>query len=207
MPLLVKDTAADRRFENLFRTLHRVYGVPDGNGKRSPRDIAGGFSGETHMERRRFAVHLQYITYRVRGSFNSLLYEKVEQLAEKDSLTGLFVRYRFDERADELFARASVTDTPLSLLIVDLDHFKQVNDQWGHLSGDIVLRQVAETILEKSREIDFCARYGGEEMAVLMPSTSLESAFQFADRVREAVSDLSIGPDKIRVTFSGGVAV
>lgn len=138
---------------------------------------------------------------------NAVYYEKVESLAVHDSLTGLYVRYRFDERVEEEFARAKAAESPLSLILFDLDHFKHINDKWGHLEGDLVLKTVADIVLKQTRETDFCARFGGEEIAVLMPHTHLKNSYSIAERIRKTVEAAVIGTEKIRVTMSGGVAV
>lgn len=137
---------------------------------------------------------------------NALYYEKVESLAVKDALTDLYVRYRFDERIGEEFSRARVNRSPLSLVFFDIDHFKQINDRCGHQCGDQVLRFVSQTIMAQTRETDFCARYGGEEIAVIMPLTTLENASRIADRIRQNIAATSVGEEKIHVTISGGVA-
>ncbi len=137
---------------------------------------------------------------------NAVYYEKVESLAVKDSLTHLFVRKRFDERIEEEFARARAVSSNLTLLMLDIDHFKKVNDHHGHLVGDQVLKHVAEVVLAQTRETDFCARYGGEEIAVLMPLTSLENAYQIAERIREKVMVEKFGSTGAGVTISGGIA-
>jgi diguanylate cyclase (GGDEF)-like protein len=139
------------------------------------------------------------------GVANAVYYEKVESLAVHDSLTDLYVRYRFDERVEEEFARARASGSPLSLILFDLDHFKNVNDQWGHQAGDMVLKSVAEIVLGQTRETDFCARYGGEEIAVLMPRTQIKNSYLIAERIRKTVESHSTGPDKVQVTLSGGV--
>lgn len=137
---------------------------------------------------------------------NALFYEKIESLAVRDSLTGLFVRYRFDERLEEEFFRSKINKSALSLIIFDIDHFKRVNDAWGHLVGDKILHNVAEIIVTQTRTTDFCSRYGGEEIAVLMPFTSQENAYQIAERIRLKVMATPMGKEKIYVTISGGVA-
>ncbi len=137
---------------------------------------------------------------------NAVYYEKVESLAVKDSLTQLFVRKRFDERIEEEFARARAVGSNLTLLMLDIDHFKKVNDRFGHLVGDQVLKFVAEAVTKQTRETDFCARYGGEEIAVLMPLTSLENAYQISERIREKVMEGRIGAPGVSVTISGGIA-
>jgi len=136
---------------------------------------------------------------------NAVYFDKVETLAVKDSLTGLFARYRFDERVEEEFSRAKAYGSTLSLVMFDLDHFKKVNDTWGHQYGDQVLQAVAKVIQSQTRETDFCARYGGEEIAVIMPLASLENAYQIADRIRKNVESSRIGEHKVQVTLSGGV--
>src|SRR3712207_9286842 len=98
----------------------------------------------------------------------------------------------------------------LGLIMLDIDNFKQVNDDHGHLEGDLVLREVARVLRESSREIDEPARYGGEELAVVLPHTDLEGAYNLAERVRTGIEALELplldGMGSIRVTASFGVA-
>jgi diguanylate cyclase (GGDEF)-like protein len=137
---------------------------------------------------------------------NAMYYEKVESLAVKDSLTGLYARYRFDERVEQEFFRSKDRRLPLSLLILDIDHFKRVNDKWGHLLGDRVLKFIAKTIEKQTRETDFCARYGGEEFVVLMPLTTLKNAFQIAERIRMSIEEGLVEPERVKVSISGGIS-
>ncbi len=137
---------------------------------------------------------------------NALLYEKVESLAIRDSLTGLYVKYRLKERLEEEFFRASPTQSPLSLILYDIDHFKEVNDRWGHTVGDEVLEKVSNLILKSTRETDFCARFGGEEIAILMPLTTGENALLIADRIRNKIMGLKFGNESLSITISGGVS-
>jgi diguanylate cyclase (GGDEF)-like protein len=94
--------------------------------------------------------------------------------------------------------------------MLDIDNFKQVNDRYGHLQGDMVLREVAHVLRQSSREIDEPARYGGEEMAVALPQTDLEGAYRFAERVRRRIEALElpllVGEGVLRVTASFGAA-
>jgi diguanylate cyclase (GGDEF)-like protein len=98
----------------------------------------------------------------------------------------------------------------MGLIMLDIDNFKQVNDRHGHLQGDTVLRAVARVLRQSSREIDEPARYGGEEMAVALPQTDLEGAYQFAERVRRRIEALDLqlpdGGGSLHVTASFGVA-
>ena len=131
----------------------------------------------------------------------------LEQLAREDKLTGLCNRRHFEERAHEECLRAQRYGHPLSLLLGDLDHFKQVNDRYGHACGDMVLRQVAQTLLLHCRSSDLVARYGGEEFAVLLLETEAEQAQQVAERLCAAVRTLSFShpSGSFHITISFGV--
>jgi len=118
---------------------------------------------------------------------NAQLFEEVEHRARTDFLTGL-PNHRFFQTTLALeLARAQRHDHPLSLLMIDLDFLKQVNDRFGHPSGDLVIRTIAATIRSGCREIDFAARYGGEEFTVILPETPLAGAIQVAERIRERI--------------------
>jgi two-component system cell cycle response regulator len=107
----------------------------------------------------------------------------LEEMSVTDGLTRLKNRRFFDERLSEEFRRASRYSDPLSLIMVDLDHFKEINDQYGHPAGDVVLREAGEVIRASTREPDICARYGGEEFAVILPKTHLTGALAVAERI------------------------
>src|SRR5262249_7286618 len=119
---------------------------------------------------------------------NAQLFEEVEHRARTDFLTGL-PNHRFFQATLSLeLARAQRHNHPLSLLIIDLDFLKEVNDRFGHPSGDMVIRVIAGTIRASMREIDFAARYGGEEFSVILPVTALAGAVQGPDRFGEGRS-------------------
>jgi diguanylate cyclase (GGDEF)-like protein len=138
------------------------------------------------------------------------LHETVQRQAVTDELTGLFNHRRFQEVMSVEVERAKRFDQSLGLIMLDIDDFKSVNDHYGHLQGDQVLREVAHVLLDSSREIDEPARYGGEEMAIALPQTDLEGAAQFAERVRQRIEDLEIplvhGNGSIKITASFGAA-
>ena len=119
--------------------------------------------------------------------------EHLTRLARRDAATGLFNQRHFVERLEDEFRRALRYATPLSLLIADLDDFKLVNDERGHLVGNEVLRRVARTVHQVVRETDIAARYGGDEFALLLPQTGHEQAVRLAERMRTAVTAL---PDR-----------
>jgi diguanylate cyclase (GGDEF)-like protein len=106
--------------------------------------------------------------------------------------------------------RARRYDAEMGLIMLDIDNFKRVNDTYGHVQGDMVLREVAKVLKHSAREIDEPARYGGEEMAVALPQTDLEGAYRFAERVRTRIEGLELplldGDGVLRVTASFGAA-
>lgn len=136
---------------------------------------------------------------------NAQLFEEVEHRARTDFLTGLPNHRFFQTTLAVELGRAQRHNHPLSLLIVDLDFLKEVNDRFGHPSGDIVIRATAETIRNSCREIDFAARYGGEEFTVILPETPLSGAIQVADRIRERIAAEEI-PGIGSITASIGVS-
>jgi diguanylate cyclase (GGDEF)-like protein len=139
------------------------------------------------------------------------LHETVERQAVTDELTGLSNRRRFQEVLAGEVERSRRFGQPVGLVMLDIDNFKQVNDTHGHPAGDLVLKEVARILRESSREIDEPARYGGEELAVVLPGTDLEGAFQLAERVRTGIEALRLpirtaDDEPLRVTASFGVA-
>jgi diguanylate cyclase len=125
-----------------------------------------------------------------------------------DALTGLPNRREFNARLEERMGAWNRRRDVFSLLLIDVDHFKKLNDRYGHLTGDQVLATIGRTLRGAIRREDAVARFGGEEFAILLPSTSLEDAIQAAQKVREAVARVSInrGGQQIAVTVSGGLA-
>ncbi len=109
--------------------------------------------------------------------------QKLAEQAITDELTGLKNRRAFDERLAEEFRRAQRYSDPVSLIMLDLDHFKRVNDQYGHPFGDVVLRGAADRIRASTRDPDICARYGGEEFAIILPKTHVQGAMALAERI------------------------
>ena len=136
------------------------------------------------------------------------LYQQVEALAVTDALTGLFVRRHFLERAREELARSKRHGLSCTLLMADLDHFKQKNDTFGHLVGDVVLREVARLLQRNLREIDLIARFGGEEFILLLIETSLEQAMPIAERLKQLVEvhPIRAYDERLTQTISLGAA-
>ena len=118
---------------------------------------------------------------------NSRLYEETVYLSYIDWLTKLWNFGRFQELLSQELEKARLAETSLSLVMCDIDNFKNYNDTLGHLAGDAALREIAEILQGKSRKFDWVARYGGEEFAIIMPNTSKENARLFAERLRNEV--------------------
>jgi two-component system, cell cycle response regulator len=135
--------------------------------------------------------------------------ETLEQAALTDSLTGVQNRRYFDEALKEYLSEFARIEKPVGLMILDLDHFKQVNDTHGHDMGDQVLRIVAGCLRDMTRYHDVVARLGGEEFAVVAPNMDADALFRFAERIRKAISSTAIssGNVRLKVTTSVGLAV
>jgi two-component system, cell cycle response regulator len=131
----------------------------------------------------------------------------MRHLAERDGLTGLHNRRGFDQQLDAEIARFERYRRPFALIMMDLDHFKKVNDQYGHEGGDEVLRRVGEIIQSSLRDVDVAARFGGEEFAILLPETDKSDAVAIAERIRQRVeaADIQAAGQRIKVTTSAGV--
>lgn len=136
------------------------------------------------------------------------LYERIQALAVTDGLTGVYVRRHLLERFEGELERSRRLGFKLSFLMIDIDHFKSFNDEYGHLVGDAVLKQAAETIRKSVRELDLVGRYGGEEFGVLLVETDEAGAFYVADRIRRAVGQraFKVYDENLKVTVSIGVA-
>lgn len=136
------------------------------------------------------------------------LAEKIEKMAISDALTGIYNRGYFTDKLDEEFLRAKRYQLNLSLMMLDLDHFKAVNDQYGHPAGDAVLIALANQIQKSIRNIDALARYGGEEFAIIMPETDCDGAQIIAERIRRDVEamEVDVGNQVVKKTVSIGIA-
>lgn len=133
--------------------------------------------------------------------------DELRALSTTDGLTQVANHRSFQERLREEFRRAQRYDDPMALILMDVDHFKTVNDTWGHQGGDQVLIEVARALKGAVRETDFIARYGGEEFGVVLPKTHLAGALTVAERMSQSLKAARAGPEgKIRVTASFGVS-
>ena len=139
----------------------------------------------------------------------SLLYEMLQETSNRDGLTGVYNRRYLDKSMETEFSRVSRYGGSLSFVIFDLDHFKKINDTYGHLVGDDVLRLTAEAVGPRLRVVDVLGRYGGEEFGVILPATDLAGAHVVAERIRENLEASAVplgGGQTVNFTVSIGVA-
>jgi len=136
------------------------------------------------------------------------VFEKTVKASRFDNLTGLYNRQSFDETLEREINRAKRHEQELSILFFDLDDFKEVNDSFVHQTGDEVLKQVAKIVLDEKRSEDLAARYGGEEIVVIMPETGKVDSLVLGERIRQRVEEMRIDLNghTVRLTISGGLA-
>ncbi len=155
-----------------------------------------------------FGITLVALIFSLAISTVNLFQSKLEAVAVIDELTGLFNRRRFFNLFQREIAYAKRYEQPLSLLMIDIDHFKKVNDQYGHPAGDRVLKKAAELMRQEVRAVDVVGRWGGEEFVILLHKTDPQQAFATAERLRESIAaaDMDTGKKIIHVTVSLGIA-
>jgi diguanylate cyclase (GGDEF)-like protein len=129
--------------------------------------------------------------------------KKMKQLMQKDEMTELLTHNTVFSRLGEEILRSRRIGYPLTLMMIDIDDFKKVNDTFGHLTGDEVIRAAAHTLLDTARETDIIGRYGGDEFMIIMPDTDAQGAHIFSQRLEHSIARLAL-PGGVRITFSGG---
>jgi two-component system, cell cycle response regulator len=137
------------------------------------------------------------------------LEKRILQLASTDSLTGILNRRAFTERLKAELERAGRENAPLSIIMADIDHFKRVNDEYGHQAGDRVLQEFSRRLMKPARPYDFLGRYGGEEFIACLPNTNEEQARSIAERLRRGVEETAVSRSddaNIQITASFGTA-
>lgn len=142
------------------------------------------------------------------GVRNALLHSRTRAMADTDSLSGLLTNRAYHERLEAEFRKAQASRTSLSLLIIDLDNFKSINDTHGHPAGDEVLRRFGALLREQARREDVCCRYGGDEFVVVMPGTIKSEAAIVAGRIRKTIEEMNFAFERasVKTTVSIGVA-
>jgi diguanylate cyclase (GGDEF)-like protein/PAS domain S-box-containing protein len=164
------------------------------------------------MNIRRFEVNgSSYLaTFGIDTTERRAMEKELERQAHTDALTGAAGRAYFMALAEQELARSCRYDRPLALLILDIDHFKDVNDTHGHPTGDLTLQMLVQTCHQKLRDVDILGRLGGEEFCILMPETESEQAFQAAERLRQAISEIEVPLEQkppLHFTVSIGVTI
>jgi diguanylate cyclase (GGDEF)-like protein len=139
---------------------------------------------------------------------NQHLLQEVKRIASRDMLTGAYNRRQFEEEISRLLSRSERTQDHFALMLIDIDNFKFINDNYGHPSGDEVLRRLSQAALKTIRAQDYWARFGGDEFCVLLPSTDAEEALILANRLREAYASITFmfGSKAIKSSISIGIA-
>ena len=213
LPLIISNLASDNRFLMRHPRFLSLIAVPlEVNGK-----FWGILKGAAAREN--YFDENDLRTLSVLGGIASLalnnakLYQRTQDLAITDGLTGLFVQSYFKERLIEEMMRSASHKLPLSMAILDIDFFKNVNDTYGHAAGDVVLCQLADLLRHRLRETDFVSRYGGEEFGVVMPQTDSAEAFRVIEEIRKSVEKEkfylpveSFHPVQAKITVSAGLA-
>ena len=170
--------------------------------------VAGRLHGPSRFERET-TRSLEVLALQVAQSvLRADMFDQMEALATTDGLTGLVNHRTFQARCDESLQLAQRYGKNLSLMLTDIDHFKRVNDTYGHPVGDLVLRGVARILRESARDTDIAARYGGEEFCVIMPETDAEGAKVIAERIRKEIEAATFETEQgsLKVTLSLGIA-
>jgi diguanylate cyclase (GGDEF)-like protein len=162
-----------------------------------------GMRAGSRIERRVLSMLERYAAHTAHALHNAWLVEQLEHSATTDALTGVANRRTFDSALTRELARATRTEEDVALLLLDADHFKTINDTLGHVTGDRVLKAIAQALQMECRTADTFARYGGEEFGAILPGLDGPSALAVADRMRLVVADLALPTP---VTLSVGVA-
>ncbi|MBI4376929.1 MAG: sensor domain-containing diguanylate cyclase [Elusimicrobia bacterium] len=208
VPLLIKDVQADERLKGLGLSYRCVLAIP----LRVMRQSAGFLKLESGTPGLFSSEDVKaadlFATMACVSLENIRFYEHIHQLAVHDPLTQLYSHRAFQGRLQEELLRAARSQTPLSLILCDLDHFKSYNDRYGHQAGDHLLRTVAAIIASFARPVDMAARYGGEEFALILPNFVRSEALDLANRLRLRVASepFVFQGQKTNATMSLGLA-
>jgi diguanylate cyclase (GGDEF)-like protein/PAS domain S-box-containing protein len=161
-------------------------------------------------DRKQVEKRLRYVNDRLQAHLIEigLLQSKLREQAIRDPLTDLFNRRYLEETLDRELSRAAREEYPICIIMIDLDHFKRINDTYGHEAGDLVLKAIADVLAEQSRRGDFACRYGGEEFVIVMPNVRLETAYERAESLRQSLTLLRVPYEyySLSVTISMGIA-
>lgn len=223
--VISKSLDEDRVFENFSEQLRSYVSIEDCRflkDNKSWKDVPGyeiiplkidrftmrylSLKNLSEPDREKIEILTQQFTL---GLKRAIFYEHIQELAVLDSLTGILSRRFIMSRLREELQRSERFGYQFSLLMVDIDRFKHYNDQYGHLVGDVLLKEVARIMKENIREIDAIGRYGGEEFCLILAETDKKGAYFAAERIRQAVEsgDIRAYDERLKITVSAGIAV
>jgi diguanylate cyclase (GGDEF)-like protein len=208
-PVLVSPVETDSRFDKIRHLLiESLLFIPFVIQDRVIGFLCSYSSRKDFLDQEKFSNYKVFYNQMAIGLQKSLLYEKVQKLSITDGLTKLYSHRYFKQRLEEEVVLAGRYSSPLSLLILDIDHFKRYNDTYGHVAGDHVLTQVAGILKSQAEGTHLVARYGGEEMVLIAPETAKQKAVELAERIRLKIGDsvFQVGQETTGVTVSIGVA-
>jgi diguanylate cyclase (GGDEF)-like protein len=213
-PLVIEDTRQDKRFNNpiaLKEKIRAIMAIP-----LIYQDEIGGIIYVDDFRVRRFTKDKRNLfsvlsTYAAMVIKNAQLHLKTKQLAITDGLTGLYNYKYFQDSLESEILRAKRYNHYVSLLILDIDYFKNYNDTYGHVRGDNILIALSKVLKSKTREVDIVARYGGEEFVIILPETEEKKAKSLANRIRRAVEEYDFSfksfkkGNKITISIGGAI--
>jgi diguanylate cyclase (GGDEF)-like protein len=208
-PFFIEDLTANPRFQN-SPALARVVSlavIPLQQNAHIIGTLMTGFGARHSFDENERRLLTTFAQHAALAMYNAELHRAVEALAVTDALTGIANRRRFEQKLANEILRARRYHDALSLVIFDLDNFKQINDRYGHLAGDAVLCAMARTLTRASRETDLVARIGGEEFALILPETGAVEARMVAERIRRSLEETPVVWDgqTLVITCSAGV--
>jgi two-component system, cell cycle response regulator len=201
--------------DNVSRLHARVVKVEDGHFVEDLGSTNGSYVNDIEVSRDRLRtgdlvkIGGAILKFIQGGNIEAMYHEEIYQMTIVDGLTQIHNKRYFLEFLDREMARCSRYERPLSLVMFDMDHFKSINDSYGHLAGDYVLKRVAELIGKHVRKEELFARYGGEEFAIIMPETTGKKAGIFCEKIRRMIEECPIVYEQkeIPITISLGIAV
>lgn len=215
IPLLITDASDDKRFSNDdYKDITSIIVMPI--------EVEGlywgyieGISIVKNIKFNDSDLRLLSVLSNILGIilYNASLFNKISSLVITDGLTGLYTRTYFIERLQEEIERAKSNNLSMVIAMIDIDHFKAVNDKYGHIAGDMLLRQIADILRKRFREIDIIARYGGEEFTIFISQTNINGGFAILEEIRKNIENEkfflpveSYHPIQIKKTISIGLA-
>lgn len=210
MPLIVEDVSKDERFDGSYDQLagfetRSIIGVP----LKTATEVFGVIELVNTLEERLFTpLDLKFLT--TIAEFGAIAIEKayylnaLRRISSQDSLTGLLNRRSFERLYRRELERFNRTGRPFSILLVDMDEFKAINDRWGHAAGDEALRKVAAILRDETRRMDTIARFGGDEFVVLLPETGEQQSGQIVKRIRNAIA---YAAREVEYTLSASIGI